>query len=154
MTEELKKLLRAPFNKFDLKAHFVSFEEALYFLNRNFFSDTNYKSNYGVHQLTNFKNSKTDPIVEFLEKTYPNRFVDVELFLNLFNDADGLGTHKDIEMDTILHLHQGSVQINIIYDKVYSYILKQGEALFIKAGVKHRVITMQPRVLVSYGIYL
>lgn len=154
MTEELKKLLTGPFNQFDLKSKFISFEEALYNLNKNYFLNKNYRELYGVHQLTNFKNSKTDPIVEFLEKTYPNRFVDVELFLNLFNDADGLGTHKDIEMDTILHLHQGSVQINIIYDKVYSYILKQGEALFIKAGVKHRVVTIEPRILISYGIYL
>ena len=76
------------------------------------------------------------------------------MFVNLFNNSDGLGTHKDIEMDTILQVHQGSVQINIIYDKIYSVILKQGQAIFIKAGVQHRVVTTQPRILASYGIYV
>ena len=57
-------------------------------------------------------------------------------------------------MDNILQVHQGSVQVNIIHDKVYSVILKQGQAVFIKAGVKHRVVTTQPRILVSYGIYI
>jgi|TARA_R100000149_G_C5879823_1_gene144523 mannose-6-phosphate isomerase-like protein (cupin superfamily) len=154
MTEVLKKLLTEPFNKFDLKSNFISFEEALYNLNKNYFLNKNYRELNGVYQLVNFENDKTNSIKNFIEQAYPNRFVDVELFLSLFNDADGLGTHKDVEMDNILQVHQGSVQVNIIHDKVYSVILKQGQAVFIKAGVKHRVVTTQPRILVSYGIYI
>jgi hypothetical protein len=124
MTEVLKKLLTEPFNQFDLKSNFISFEEALYNLNKNYFLNKDYRELNGVYQLVNFENDKTNSIKNFIEQAYPNRFVDVELFLSLFNDADGLGTHKDVEMDNILQVHQGSVQVNIIHDKVYSVNIK------------------------------
>ena len=77
MTEILKKLLTEPFNQFDLKSNFISFEEALYNLNKNYFLNKDYRELNGVYQLVNFENDKTNSIKNFIEQAYPNRFVDV-----------------------------------------------------------------------------
>jgi hypothetical protein len=51
MIKEFKSLLIEPFNQFDLKSHFISFEEALYHLNKNYFLNKDYRELNGVYQV-------------------------------------------------------------------------------------------------------
>jgi oxalate decarboxylase/phosphoglucose isomerase-like protein (cupin superfamily) len=55
---------------------------------------------------------------------------------------------------TILHVQQGEIILNILTGNIsYIFNMKQNDMIYIKKGIKHAVIGITPRFLVSYGIF-
>jgi mannose-6-phosphate isomerase-like protein (cupin superfamily) len=105
------------------------------------------------YHVKKIQNKKTKIIEERLNILFPGVYVDVDLHGSFENNVGGLKIHEDME-STILHVQQGEIILNILTGNIsYIFNMKQNDMIYIKKGIKHAVIGITPRFLVSYGIF-
>lgn len=105
------------------------------------------------YQTKKIYHKKTNIVKNELHVLFPKIYIDVDLYGSYENSVGGFKLHTDVE-STILHLQQGESIINILSGSMsYVFDMKQNDMVYIKKQIKHAVIGLTPRSLVSYGIY-
>jgi len=105
------------------------------------------------YQTKGINHKKPNIIKNELCNLFPNIYINVHLYGSYENSVGGFKLHSDIE-STILHIQQGETIVNIVSGSVsYIFDMKQDDMIYIKKQIKHAVIGLTPRFLVSYGIY-
>jgi len=134
----------------------LSWEEIIDLNNKQVINNQSMKhieKNIINYQTKGIEHKKTKIIKEQLNTLFPGVYVDVDLYGSFENSVGGFKIHEDVE-STVLHIQQGEVIINVLTGSMsYVFDMKQNDMIYIKKEIKHAVLGLAPRFLVSYGIF-
>jgi cupin superfamily acireductone dioxygenase involved in methionine salvage len=112
----------------------------------------NLKDVFQIHKISNcLKEFKT--FFDFLTKLFKyerDLRDEVDLFFSLVSQVGN--SHVDIEDVFIIGL-KGKVIYRVFDFEDKDYSIEQGDMIFIPKGIKHKVIGINPRIIVSIGFY-
>lgn len=134
----------------------LSWEEIIVLNNKQIINNETNKcieNNIINYQTKRIEHEKIKIIKKTLNLLFPNICIDADLYGSFENSVGGLKMHADGE-STVLHIQQGEILINVLTGSVsYIFDMKQNDMIYIKKGIKHCVLGLTPRFLISYGIY-
>lgn len=91
-------------------------------------------------------------ILEALKINYLNLPVSAHMYRGLNSYSTGLGKHKDT-MDVFFWQIKGTTKWNISEDnELFTYIVEEGDVIFVPRLVFHEVTSLCPRVGISFGV--
>ena len=118
-------------------------------------SKSNHNSLKDVFQIREVMNllKEFKVLFDFFSKTFSYKYDqrnNVDLFLSLISQV-GL-PHIDEEDVFIIGLN-GDMVYKVFNDKIVNYRISKGDLIFIPKGVKHKVVGLSPRIVMSIGFF-
>ena len=92
-------------------------------------------------------------LFDFLNKTFKYKHHEqnnIDLFLSFVSQA-GI-PHTDEEDVFIIGLN-GNIIYKVFNSKIIDYKISKGDLIYIPRGVKHKVIGISPRIVMSIGFF-
>lgn len=118
-------------------------------------SKSNYNSLKDVFQIREVMNllKEFKVLFDFLNKTFKYKHHEqnnIDLFLSFVSQA-GI-PHTDEEDVFIIGLN-GNIIYKVFNSKIIDYKISKGDLIYIPRGVKHKVIGISPRIVMSIGFF-
>lgn len=85
--------------------------------------------------------------IEQVKFLFPNKIASAHAYTTITKKSKGLGNHKDT-VDVLFWQVHGTT-LWIVED--IEFILEPGDIIFVPTGISHQVISLTPRVGISFG---